>query len=51
MTTANKTRFPGTLDVTYLDTAAEGIPPCSFSDALQAYARDKNLGTPGRQRL
>ena len=51
MTTANKTRFPGTQDVTYLDTAAEGLPPCSFSDALQAYARDKNLGTPGRQRL
>lgn len=46
-----KTRFPGTQDITYLDTAAEGLPPCSFGDALQAYARDKNLGTPGRVRL
>ena len=46
-----KARFPGTQDITYLDTAAEGIPPCSLGDALQAYARDKNLGTPGRERL
>lgn len=46
-----KTRFPATRDVTYLDTAAEGIPPRSAADALQAYARDKNLGTPGRERL
>ena len=51
MTTANKNQFPGTQDVTYLDTAAEGLPPCSFVDALQAYARDKNLGSPGRKRL
>ena len=47
----NKTRFPGTKDRTYLDTAAEGLPPCGFADALQAYARDKSLGTPGRARL
>jgi len=46
-----KTRFPGTQNITYLDTAAEGLPPCGFGDALQAYARDKNLGTPGRARL
>ena len=47
----NKDRFPRTRDVTYLDTAAEGLPPRSFEGALQAYARDKNLGTPGRRRL
>ena len=46
-----KTRFPGTLDITYLDTAAEGLPPGTFADALRAYARDKNRGTPGRARL
>jgi selenocysteine lyase/cysteine desulfurase len=44
-------RFPGTEGRTYLDTAAEGLPPASMVDALQEYARDKNLGTPGRVRL
>ncbi len=47
----NEDRFPGTRDITYLDTAAEGLPPRSFADGMQAYVRDKNLGTPGRARL
>jgi selenocysteine lyase/cysteine desulfurase len=46
-----KTWFPGTQNITYLDTAAEGLPPRGFADALQAYAQDKNCGTPGRARL
>ena len=44
-------RFPGTGGRTYLDTAAEGLPPASLVDALQEYAHDKNRGTPGRARL
>ena len=33
--------FPGTQNITYLDTAAEGLPHRGLADALQAYARDK----------
>lgn len=51
MTPDNEDKCPGTRDITYLDTAAEGLPPRSLADGLQAYVRDKNLGTPGRARL
>jgi selenocysteine lyase/cysteine desulfurase len=46
-----KPLFPRAQQVTYLDTAAEGLPPLAADDALEAYWREKSLGTPGRRRL
>lgn len=40
--------FPSLAGRTYLNTAAEGIPPPCVSEALAAYARDKQLGMDGR---
>ena len=40
--------FPSLEGRTYLNTAAEGIPPQSVIDALHEYARDKQLGMDGR---
>lgn len=37
--------------VSYLDTAAEGIPPLTVEAALAAYWREKSRGTPGRKKL
>jgi selenocysteine lyase/cysteine desulfurase len=34
--------------MTYLNTAAEGIPPLCVGEALHRYFRDKQLGSPGR---
>lgn len=42
--------FPGLAEMTYLNTAAEGIPPLAVGEALQQYFRDKQLGMDGRQR-
>ena len=43
--------FPLARSVAYLDTAAEGLPFPGCQPAVEAYFRDKSLGTPGRDRL
>lgn len=40
--------FPTLDEMTYLNTAAESIPPRCVNDALQEYARDKRRGMKGR---
>lgn len=40
--------FPSLAKQTYLNTAAEGIPPPCVTDALATYGRDKLLGMDGR---
>ena len=40
--------FPGLADMTYLNTAAEGIPPLAVGQAIEQYFRDKQLGMDGR---
>ncbi len=42
--------FPSLAEKTYLNTAAEGIPPRSVLDALHQYATDIELGYDGRAR-
>lgn len=42
--------FPSLDGVTYLNTAAEGIPPLAVGEALAQYFRDKQLGMDGRLR-
>jgi selenocysteine lyase/cysteine desulfurase len=47
----NETRrrdFPSLDRITYLNTAAEGIPPLAVGEALAQYFRDKQLGMDGR---
>jgi hypothetical protein len=44
----NKQLFPRASEVSYLDTAAEGLPPGSSEDALLSYRRAKSSGTPDR---
>ena len=41
--------FPSLNDRTYLNTAAEGIPPRAVIDTLSQYAQDKLLGMDGRK--
>jgi selenocysteine lyase/cysteine desulfurase len=41
--------FPSIDGIAYLNTAAEGIPPLTVSDALEQYFRDKQLGMDGRK--
>ncbi|MFN0168810.1 MAG: aminotransferase class V-fold PLP-dependent enzyme [Bryobacteraceae bacterium] len=43
--------FPRAGQVTYLDTAAEGLPAPGAEQALDDYHRDKATGTPGRRRF
>ena len=43
--------FPQARAVTYLDTAAEGLPFPGCEEAIAEYFRDKSRGTPGRRRL
>ncbi|MDA1140091.1 MAG: aminotransferase class V-fold PLP-dependent enzyme [Planctomycetota bacterium] len=45
---SRKTDFPSLANRTYLNTAAEGIPPTCVTDALTQYGRDKVLGMDGR---
>ncbi len=46
----NKTRdFPSLETRTYLNTAAEGIPPRAVVDAVRQYAEDRTLGMDGRK--
>jgi selenocysteine lyase/cysteine desulfurase len=40
--------FPSLQEMTYLNTAAEGIPPRAVLEALQQYGDDKLLGFEGR---
>jgi len=40
--------FPALAEMTYLNTAAESIPPVSVHEALAQYARDKGRGMRGR---
>lgn len=41
--------FPTLQGITYLNTAAESIPPLSVGEALQAYWQDKTRGMHGRE--
>ena len=41
--------FPSLENRTYLNTAAEGIPPLAVIDALSQYGQDKLLGMDGRK--
>lgn len=41
--------FPSLAERTYLNTAAEGIPPLPVINALNQYAQDKILGMDGRE--
>lgn len=50
LTEASRRRdFPTLETMTYLNTAAEGIPPLAVGEALAAYFRDKQRGMDGRQ--
>lgn len=46
-----KNLFPTAQQVTYLDTAAEGLPLPQCEGAFSQYCRAKARGTPGRQEL
>lgn len=46
-----KDLFPLTRQVSYLDTAAEGLPPLTGEAALTEYWHAKSRGTPGRAHL
>ncbi len=41
--------FPSLAGKTYLNTAAEGVPPLAVGEALNQYFRDKQLGMDGRE--
>jgi selenocysteine lyase/cysteine desulfurase len=47
----HKDLFPTAQQVTYLDTAAEGLPLPQCEGAFSQYCRAKARGTPGRQEL
>lgn len=51
MLTAESRRrdFPSLSNMTYLNSAAEGIPPLAVRDALLQYFADKQLGMDGRE--
>lgn len=51
MKNAYKSLFPQAGRVTYLDTAAEGLPLAECGDALAGYFADKSMGSPGRRRF
>ncbi len=40
--------FPSLTGISYLNSAAEGIPPLAVGEALQQYFRDKQAGMDGR---
>lgn len=42
--------FPSLSGMTYLNSAAEGMPPLAVGQALQQYFADKQLGMDGRER-
>lgn len=41
--------FPGLKELTYLNTAAESIPPLQVGEAVAQYVRDKQFGMRGRE--
>lgn len=43
--------FPSLAEMTYLNTAAEGISPTVVGEALELYYRCRRLGAPGREQL
>src|SRR5262245_6225780 len=47
--TTRRRDFPSLAGMTYLNTAAEGIPPLAVGEALAQYFRDKQLGMDGRK--
>lgn len=47
--TTRERDFPSLSGMTYLNSAAEGIPPLAVGDALAEYFRDKQRGMDGRQ--
>ncbi len=47
-TAARQKSFPTLSQMTYLNTAAEGIPPLEVGEALDQYFRDHQLGMDGR---
>ncbi|MBX3442332.1 MAG: aminotransferase class V-fold PLP-dependent enzyme [Planctomyces sp.] len=47
---SRRSAFPSLETMTYLNTAAEGIPPLVVRDALNQYFSDKQLGMDGRDR-
>lgn len=47
-TETRRQNFPTLDHMTYLNSAAEGIPPLSVGESLQQYFRDKQLGMDGR---
>lgn len=47
---SRRAAFPTLEEMTYLNTAAEGIPPLVVGAALEQYFRDKQLGMDGRPR-
>jgi len=50
LTESTRTRdFPSLQGITYLNTAAESIPPLCVGEALQAYWQDKQRGMRGRE--
>jgi selenocysteine lyase/cysteine desulfurase len=50
LTDASRRRdFPALSRMTYLNTAAESIPPTCVGDAIEEYVRDKALGMRGRE--
>lgn len=48
--TSRRRDFPSLEGMTYLNTAAEGIPPLTVGEALAQYFRDRQQGEPGRER-
>lgn len=46
---SRKRDFPGLSGMTYLNTAAESIPPLCVGQAIEEYVRDKSLGMRGRE--
>jgi cysteine desulfurase / selenocysteine lyase len=46
-----KAQFHTARNLTYLDTAAEGLPLDKSGEALLSYFHDKTSGTPGRERM
>lgn len=47
--TTRERDFPSLSGITYLNSAAEGIPPLAVGEALAEYFRDKQRGMDGRQ--
>lgn len=51
MSSPYKKYFPRASEVTYLDSAAEGLPAPGVAESFAEYCRDKSHGTPGRRRF